>query len=216
MYPACGWAASQISPGHPRPKPHSLNGVLREVKAGLARLGLQPAGRGTHAPECCSAMQRRSETSSGFGPIPFESIPPFRAAVCARNRMCGSRVLSQTLDRPSLPCTPYGIREDAQRSPRFRETPTRSFAMTLTLEATVGFEPTHGGFADPCLSTWLRRRRSHQPAGVRSQPRRDTPADGRPLKADGFPERAMGFEPTTFSLARRRTTTVLRPQWESS
>ncbi len=25
-------------------------------------------------------------------------------------------------------------------------------------------------------------------------------------------ERAMGFEPTTFSLARRRTTTVLRPQ----
>ena len=24
-------------------------------------------------------------------------------------------------------------------------------------------------------------------------------------------ERAMGFEPTTFSLARRRTTTVLRP-----
>gem|GEM_PF-788746 len=27
-----------------------------------------------------------------------------------------------------------------------------------------------------------------------------------------FVERAMGFEPTTFSLARRRTTTVLRPQ----
>jgi hypothetical protein len=27
----------------------------------------------------------------------------------------------------------------------------------------------------------------------------------------GKQERAMGFEPTTFSLARRRTTTVLRP-----
>ena len=26
-----------------------------------------------------------------------------------------------------------------------------------------------------------------------------------------FPERAMGFEPTTFSLARRRSTTELRP-----
>ncbi len=26
-------------------------------------------------------------------------------------------------------------------------------------------------------------------------------------------ERAMGFEPTTFSLARRRTTTVLRPRF---
>ena len=29
-------------------------------------------------------------------------------------------------------------------------------------------------------------------------------------------ERAMGFEPTTFSLARRRTTTVLRPRIRSS
>ena len=26
-----------------------------------------------------------------------------------------------------------------------------------TLEAPVGFEPTHEGFADPCLTTWLRR-----------------------------------------------------------
>ena len=29
-------------------------------------------------------------------------------------------------------------------------------------------------------------------------------------------ERAMGFEPTTFSLARRRTTTVLRPRFWST
>ena len=25
------------------------------------------------------------------------------------------------------------------------------------LEATSGFEPLNGGFADPCLTTWLRR-----------------------------------------------------------
>jgi hypothetical protein len=25
------------------------------------------------------------------------------------------------------------------------------------MEAAVGFEPTHEGFADPCLTTWLRR-----------------------------------------------------------
>ena len=43
------------------------------------------------------------------------------------------------------------------------------------------------GFADPCLTTWPRRRRK-------------------------LLERAMGFEPTTFSLARRRSTTEPRPQ----
>jgi hypothetical protein len=53
-------------------------------------------------------------------------------------------------------------------------------------EATVGIEPTNKGFADPCLTTWLRRH-------------------------TGIGERAMGFEPTTFSLARRRSTTELHP-----
>ena len=31
--------------------------------------------------------------------------------------------------------------------------------------------------------------------------------------AEKKPERAMGFEPTTFSLARRRSTTELRPRF---
>ena len=55
--------------------------------------------------------------------------------------MCGSRVLSQTLDRPSLPYLPYGIQEDAQGSPEIRETLIQPFAMPLNQEATMGFEP---------------------------------------------------------------------------
>ena len=51
------------------------------------------------------------------------------------------------------------------------------------LKATVGIEPTDKAFAEPCLATWLRRR-----------------------------ERAKGFEPLTFSLARRHSTAELSPQ----
>jgi hypothetical protein len=65
----------------------------------------------------------------------------------------------------------------------------------------VGFEPTHKGFADPCLTTWLRRhflKTPPVPSGT-----------GRIVESA---ERAMGFEPTTFSLARRRSTTELHPR----
>jgi hypothetical protein len=51
------------------------------------------------------------------------------------------------------------------------------------LKATVGIEPTNKAFAEPCLTTWLRRQ-----------------------------ERAKGFEPLTFSLARRHSTAELSPQ----
>jgi hypothetical protein len=63
----------------------------------------------------------------------------------------GSRVLESinSRDRLPVPCPPYGNPEDAQGSPRFRETLIRSFRMTLTPEATVGFDPTHRGFAGP-------------------------------------------------------------------
>ena len=86
-----------------------------------------------------------------------EAFQCFRAVVCARKRTSGRRVLSQTLDRLPWPCPLYGIPEDAQGSPGLQETLTQSFMMPLIQEATVGLEPTNEGFADPCLTTWLRR-----------------------------------------------------------
>ena len=56
------------------------------------------------------------------------------------------------------------------------------------------------GFADPCLTTWPRLHFAHIIKwGL--------------LVCNPHPERAMGFEPTTFSLARRRSTTEPRPQF---
>ncbi len=55
------------------------------------------------------------------------------------------------------------------------------------MEATPGFEPGNRGFADPCLTTWLRRRQQKL-------------------------ERKTGFEPATLALARRCSTTELLPR----
>ena len=60
------------------------------------------------------------------------------------------------------------------------------------LEATAGLEPAHEGFADPCLTTWLRRRTQRLMARCEfHQP---------------FVERETGFEPATLSLARKCST----------
>ena len=64
-------------------------------------------------------------------------------------------------------------------------------------EATAGFEPADEGFADPCLTTWRRRRKKQLMA-----PR----AIHQP-----FVERETGFEPATLSLARRCSTTEPLP-----
>ena len=70
------------------------------------------------------------------------------------------------------------------------------------MEARVGIEPTHKGFADLSLTTWVPRLKSEK----RNSP---PPQRGnvRPIKM----ERETGFEPATSTLARSHSTAELLP-----
>ncbi len=73
--------------------------------------------------------------------------------------------------------------------------------MVKSEEAAIGFEPMHKGFADPCLTTWLRR------------PGECTAETQRALRvsAVNLMERETGFEPATSTLARLHSTAELFP-----
>src|SRR5215472_3859232 len=73
------------------------------------------------------------------------------------------------------------------------------------VEARVGIEPTHKGFADLSLTTWVPR-----PCSIeqRSEP---VHHGARASRKPGILERETGFEPATSTLARSHSTTELLP-----
>src|SRR6516164_7156817 len=81
-----------------------------------------------------------------------------------------------------------------------------SEARSGSLEARVGIEPTHKGFADLSLTTWVPRPCSIHQCSVRS------PGCGARAswKQENL-ERETGFEPATSTLARSHSTTELLP-----
>ena len=76
---------------------------------------------------------------------------------------------------------------------------------TKRLEARVGIEPTHKGFADLSLTTWVPR-----PAPYVSVPAGKSPSAENWLATKNL-ERETGFEPATSTLARSHSTTELLP-----
>ena len=78
------------------------------------------------------------------------------------------------------------------------------------MEATVGIEPTNEGFADPCLTTWLRRLKAWRPefSTATTRGRIETGPNAKELETL---ERETGFEPATPTLARLCSTTELFP-----
>ena len=77
----------------------------------------------------------------------------------------------------------------------------------IKLEAAIGIEPMDKGFADLCLTTWLRRL-DCQRKGEGSFSIRMLESPPSPLKTL---ERETGFEPATSTLARSHSTTELLP-----
>ena len=72
------------------------------------------------------------------------------------------------------------------------------------MEARVGIEPTHKGFADLSLTTWVPRLWGE--SGIAGAERIGASIIGR-----AFLERETGVEPATSSLARKHSTTELLP-----
>ena len=75
------------------------------------------------------------------------------------------------------------------------------------MEARVGIEPTHKGFADLSLTTWVPRLEVCQVRPERAAARKV----GLSGCAEMFLERETGVEPATSSLARKHSTTELLP-----
>src|SRR5262252_770446 len=86
--------------------------------------------------------------------------------------------------------------------------------LLIMLEARVGIEPTHKGFADLSLTTWVPRPENKVNPTLLNCCRGRSQIGHRKTQApifDGNLERETGFEPATSTLARSHSTAELLP-----
>ena len=82
--------------------------------------------------------------------------------------------------------------------------------LLISLKAAVGIEPTNKGFADLCLTTWLRRRINDEVGTLNDE----LCLTKFPVRRSDFivSKRETGFEPATSTLARSHSTAELLPR----
>src|SRR5690242_2088906 len=151
----------------PRWRPHLL-GRRHQVRSDVGRLRLRPQGGAPHllwlgtrdpCPGRVFADAVRGLHAYGGTARAGARAPAPSRRTPARRREARADRESQRVHHHGTPGTaPGSVRPVREQTTRGRVPRPLASPVTASREAPIGIEPMNGGFADLCLTTWLRRR----------------------------------------------------------